>query len=156
MCFASTDLIPAEISTRVRMIKLSDYSPPIVRFIKANQFACLYVFAVDGHRPCKVGHALNLRHRHGLVQEGHVEEITIECVIWCPSAATAALISEDVRHRLGVSAGRAGWWNVEPAVAIDVLRRARAQFPSRGIVEHTAFIAQAAPAGFSVPAVKFA
>lgn len=138
------------------MIKLTDYSLPVLKFIKTNQLACLYVFAVDGHAPCKVGHALNLRHRHGLVQEAHAEEITIESVIWCPSAATAALISEDIRHRLGVAEGRAGWWNVEPAIAIDVTRKACAQFPSRSIIEHTAFIAQAAAAGFAVPAVKFA
>jgi hypothetical protein len=105
-----------------------------------------------GHQPCKVGHALNLRHRHGLVQEAHAEEITIEHITWCPSVATAASIAEDVRHRLGVSAGRAGWWNVEPAVAIAVVRRACAQFPSRGIIEHSAFIVQAASAGFASPA----
>jgi hypothetical protein len=166
------------------LINLADYSPPIIRFIKSNQFACLYVFAVDGHRPCKVGHALNLRHRHGLTQEAHAEPITIECVIWTPSAATAALIAEDIRHRLGVNAGSAGWWNVEPAVAIDVVRKACALFPSRWIVagwwnvepavaidvvrkacalfpsrwivEHEAFIRQAAAAGFTVPAARFA
>jgi hypothetical protein len=91
-----------------------------------------------------------------LVQEAHAEEITIEHLTWCPSVATAALIAEDVRHKLGVTAGRAGWWNVEPAGAIEVVRKACAQFPSRGIVEHEAFLAQAAAAGFSVPAVRFA
>lgn len=138
------------------MIKLADYSPPIVKFIKSNQLACLYVFAVAGHAPCKIGHALNLRHRHGLVQEAHVEEITIEHITWCPSAATAALIAEDIRHKLGISAGRAGWYNIEVPEAIATVRKACAQFPSRGIVEHTAFIAQAATVGFTVPAVKFA
>jgi hypothetical protein len=138
------------------VIKLSDYSPSIVRFIKSNDLACLYVFAVDGHRPCKVGHALNLRHRHGLVQEAHLELITIEFLSWCPSVATAALIAEDVRHRLGVSEGRAGWYNIEPAAAVESVRRACAQFPSRGILEHAAFIAQAASAGFTVPAARLA
>jgi hypothetical protein len=135
------------------VIKLSDYSPAIAKFIKANELAAIYVFAVNGRSPCKIGHALNLRHRHGLTQEAHPETITIEFLTWCPSVATAALIAEDVRHRLGASAGRAGWFNIDPAAATDVVRKACAQFPSRGIIEHAAFIAQAAAVGFSVPAV---
>jgi hypothetical protein len=132
------------------LIKLSDYTPTISRFIKSNQLAAVYVFAVDGRRPCKVGHALNLRHRHGLTQEGHAEEITIEHVTWCPSAATAALIAEDIRHRLGVSDGRAGWYNIEPTAAIEVVRRTCALFPSRNLLEHAVFLAQAAAAGFRI------
>jgi hypothetical protein len=138
------------------LINLSDYSPSIVRFIKSNQLACLYVFAVDGRSPCKIGHALNLRHRHGLVQEAHLEPITIEYLTWCPSVATAALIAEDIRHKLGVSAGRAGWYNIAPGVAVETVRRACAQFPSRGIITHEAFISQAASAGFTVPAARLA
>jgi hypothetical protein len=57
-------------------------------------------------------------------------------VSWRPSAATAALIVEDIRHKLGTPAGGAGWYNIEVAVAIEVVRRACAQFPSRGIIEH--------------------
>jgi hypothetical protein len=78
------------------LIKPADYSPAVLRFIKTNELACLYVFAVAGRQPCKIGHALNLRHRHGLVQEAHAEEITIEHITWCPSAATAALIAENM------------------------------------------------------------
>jgi hypothetical protein len=147
---------PRHVAREITLINLGDYTPAIAKFIKANQLACLYVFAVHGHRPCKVGHALNLRHRHSLIQEGHVEETTIEHLTWCPSAATAALISEDIRHRLGVSAGRAGWYNIAPDVAIETVRRACAQFPSRGILEHEAFLRQAASAGVTVPAVRFA
>jgi hypothetical protein len=138
------------------LIKLADYSPAVLRFIKTNDLACLYVFAVAGCQPCKIGHALSLRHRHGMVQEAHAEEITIEHITWCPSVATAALIAEGVRHKLGVSAGRAGWWYIEPTIAIEIVRKACALFPSRNLVEHAAFIAQAARAGFSVPAVRFA
>ena len=138
------------------MIKLADYSPAVLSFIKTNQLACLYVFAVAGRQPCKIGHALNLRHRHGLVQEAHAEEITIEHITWCPSAATAALIAEGIRHKLGVSTGRAGWYNIQPVLAIETVRKACAQFPSRGIVEHEAFLAQAAAVGFTVPVARFA
>jgi hypothetical protein len=138
------------------LIKLADYSPAILRFIKTNDLACLYVFAVAGRSPCKIGHALNLRHRHGLTQDACPEPITIEYLTWCPSAAVAALISEDARHRLGVTAGRAGWWNIEPAVAIEIMRKACAQFPSRNLIEHAAFIAQAAAVGFTVPAARIA
>lgn len=134
------------------MIKLTDYTRAITRFIKANDFAAIYVFAVNGRPPCKIGHTINLRHRHGLVQEAHPETITIEFLTWCPSAATAALIAEDVRHRLGVSDGRAGWYNIDPAAAIATVRKACSQFPSRRIIEHSAFIAKAA-AGFTVPVV---
>jgi hypothetical protein len=133
-------LIPAGITKGIALIKLSDYSPAVLRFIKTNELACLYVFAIAGRQPCKIGHALNLRHRHGLVQEAHAKEITIEHVTWCPSAATAAL---------GVAEGRAGWWNIDPAAAIEIVRKACALFPSRGIIEHTAFLAQAASAGFA-------
>lgn len=132
------------------MIKLDSYTPSIVRFIKSNGLAAIYVFAIDGHAPTKVGHCLNLRHRHGLVQEAHPEPITIEFLTWCPSVATAALIAEDIRHKLGISKGRAGWHNIEPAAAIETVRKACMQFPSRGMLEHTAFIAQAAAAGFTV------
>jgi hypothetical protein len=138
------------------LIKLADYSPAVLRFIKTNDLAAIYVFAVAGYRPVKIGHTINLRHRHGLTQEGSPEPITIEHLMWTPSVAVAALIAEDVRHRLGVNAGRAGWWNVEPAVAIDVVRRAAARFPSRNIFEHEAFLAKAASAGFAVPVVRFA
>jgi hypothetical protein len=138
------------------LIKLADYSPAVLRFIKTNELACLYVFAVAGRQPCKIGHASSLRHRHGLVQEAHAEEITIEHITWCPSVATAALIAEDIRHKLGVSTGRAGWYNIGIPEAIAVVRKACAQFPSRGIVEHEAFLAQAAAVGFSVPAARFA
>ena len=138
------------------MIKLSDYSPAVLRFIKANDLAAIYVFAIASRRPCKIGHALNLRHRHGLVQEAHAEEITIEFLTWCPSVATAALIAEDVRHRLGVNEGRAGWYNIDPAIAIETVRRACALFPSRKLLEHEIFLAQAASAGFTVPVERFA
>lgn len=90
------------------------------------------------------------------MQEAHAEEITIEHITWCPSAATAALIGEDIRHKLGISAGRAGWYNIEVPEAIAVVRKACAQFPSRGFTEHAAFIAQAAAVGFTVPAARFA
>ena len=138
------------------MIKLADYSPAVLRFIKTNELACLYVFAVAGRQPSKMGHALSLRHRHGLVQEAHAEEITIEHITWCPSVATAALIAEDIRHKLGCSTGRAGWYDIEVPEAIAVVRKTCAQFPSRGIVEHDAFLAQAAAVGFTVPAARFA
>jgi hypothetical protein len=154
--FLSLILIPANLTMGSILIKLSDYSPAVLKFIKTNDLACLYVFAVAGHQPCKIGHALSLRHRHGLVQEAHAEEITIEFLVWCPSAATAALISEDARHRLGGTAGRAGWWNIEPVTAIEVVRKACSMFPSRGILEHAKFIAHATAAGFTVPAARLA
>jgi hypothetical protein len=138
------------------LIKLADYSSATLSFIKSNELACLYVFAVNGRQPCKIGHALNLRHRHNMVQGAHPEPITIEYLTWCPSAATAALIAEDVRHKLGSSTGRAGWYNIGIPEAVAVVRKACAQFPSRSIIEHAAFLAQAAAVGFNELAVKHA
>jgi hypothetical protein len=41
------------------VIKLSDYTPPMLKFIKAHQFACVYVFAINGRKPVKIGRALS-------------------------------------------------------------------------------------------------
>jgi hypothetical protein len=57
----------------------------------------------------------------------------LELLIWCPSAATAALIAEDIRHRLGVTGRAGGWYRIEPAATIEMVRRACSLFPSPGI-----------------------
>jgi hypothetical protein len=86
--------------------------------------ACVYIFAIDGRKPVKIGRALTLKHQLGLVQDAHAEPVTIEHVSWCPSAATAAMIVEDIRHKLGAPVGGAGWYNIEPAATIEAVRKA--------------------------------
>jgi hypothetical protein len=51
------------------LIHLTDYTPSVLKFIKAQQYACVYVFAIDGHKPVKIGRALSLKHQLGLVQD---------------------------------------------------------------------------------------
>jgi hypothetical protein len=133
------------------VIKLDDYPASVLKFLKSNEMAAVFVFSVAERAPCKVGHLLNLKHRFDTVQEGCPDPITIEHLAWCPSAATASLLAEDVRHRLGASGayGHGGWWNVEPLVAISAVRKACAMFPSRGIVTHVVLMQQLACAGFA-------
>jgi hypothetical protein len=126
------------------VISLSGYPLAVLKFIKTNDLACVFVFAVEGGRPCKIGHALNLRYRFDQVRTQHPRQITIEHVAWTPSAATAALIAEDVSHRLAARAMNAGWYHLDVADAVDVVRKACRMFPSTRIVEHTALMAQLA------------
>jgi hypothetical protein len=130
------------------LITLSGYPAPVIKFLKTNGMAAVYIFSVAGRAPCKTGHLLNLKHRFDTVQEGCPDPITIEHLAWCPSAATASLLAEDVKHRLGAS-GYGGWYNVEPLIAISAVRKACAMFPSRGIVTHTVLMQQLARAGFA-------
>jgi hypothetical protein len=120
------------------VINLSDYSPTTLKFIKTNDLACVYILAVEGGRPCKIGHALNLRYRFDQVRTQHPKEITIEHVAWTPSAATAALVS----HRLAARAMNAGWYHLDVADAVAAVRKACRMFPSTRIVEHAALMAQ--------------
>jgi hypothetical protein len=92
------------------VISLADYSPSTLKFLKTRDMACVYVFAVQGDRPVKIGHALSLIYRFDQVQSQHPRQITIEHVAWTPSAATAALIAEDVSHKLAARAANARWW----------------------------------------------
>jgi hypothetical protein len=124
------------------LISLSDYSPTTLKFIKANDLACVFVLAVEGGRPCKIGHALSLKYRFDQVQAQHPKVLTLEHVAWCPSAATAALIAEDISHRLAARAMNAGWYHLDVADAIAAVRKACRQFPSSRIVEHEALMLQ--------------
>jgi hypothetical protein len=76
------------------------------------------------------------------VQAQHPKAITIEHVAWTPSAATAALIAEDISHRLAARAMHAGWYHLDVADAIAAVRKATRLFPSSRIVEHEALMAQ--------------
>jgi hypothetical protein len=125
------------------LIKLTDYSP-----IRSNRLACLFVFAIEGAAPVKIGHALNVPYRLKQVQLGQPRAITIEHLAWVPSAATGALIAEDIRHKLAPREVRAGWYQIEIADAIAVVRKACALFRSRGIVEHEALMQQLADVGY--------
>jgi hypothetical protein len=136
------------------VIYLSDYSPITLKFIKANDLACVFVFAVEGGRPCKIGHALNLKYRFDQVQSQHPRQITIEHIAWTPSAATAALIAEDISHRLAARAMNGGWYHLNVVDAVAAVRRACRMFPSTRIVEHEALMLQLA--GRSRPCVFLA
>jgi hypothetical protein len=124
------------------VIALADYSSTTLQFIKTHDLACVFVLAVEGGRPCKIGHALNLRYRFDQVQAQHPRVLTIEHVAWTPSAATAALIAEDISHRLAARAMNAGWYHLDVADAVAAVRKACRQFPSSRIVEHEALMAQ--------------
>jgi hypothetical protein len=129
------------------VIALADYSPTTLKFIKTNDLACVFVLAVEGGRPCKIGHALNLRYRFDQVQAQHPQALTIEHVAWTPSAATAALIAEDISHRLAARAMNAGWYHLDIADAVGAVRKACRLFPSHRIVEHEALVLQLASHG---------
>jgi hypothetical protein len=126
------------------VISLADYSPTTLKFIKTNDLACVFVFAVEGGRPVTIGHALGLKYRFDQVQSQHPRQITIEHVAWTPSAATAALIVEDIAHRLAARAMHAGWYHVNVADAVGAVRKACRMFPSTRIVEHEALMLQLA------------
>jgi hypothetical protein len=108
------------------VISLADYSPTTLKFIKVNDLACVYVFAVEAGRPCKIGHALGLKYRFDQVQSQHPKALTIEHVAWTPSAATAALIAEDISHRLAARAMRmpAGITSTPPTRSPPCAKRA--------------------------------
>ena len=125
------------------VISLADYSPTTLKFLKSHDLAAVYVFAVEGGRPC----ALGLKYRFDQVQSQHPRQITIEHVAWTPSAATAALIAEDVSHRLAARAMNAGWYHLDVADAIAAVRKACRMFPSTRIVQHEALMAQLASHG---------
>lgn len=126
------------------MIALADYSPTTLKFIKSHDLACVFVLAVEGDRPVKIGHALSLKYRFDQVQSQHPRWITIEHVAWTPSAATAALIVEDISHRLAARAMNAGWYHLDIADAVATVRKACRMFPSTRIVEHEALMLQLA------------
>jgi hypothetical protein len=126
------------------VIHLSDYSPATLKFLKAHDLACVFVLAVEGGRPCKIGHALGLKYRFDQVQSQHPKALTIEHVAWTPSAATAALIVEDISHRLAARAMNAGWYHLDVADAVAAVRKACRMFPSHRIVEHEALMLQLA------------
>jgi hypothetical protein len=112
---------------------------------EVRTLACVFVLAVEGGRPVKIGHALSLKYRFDQVQAQHPKALTIEHVAWTPSAATAALIVEDIAHRLSARAMNAGWYYLDVADAVGAVRRACRQFPSSRIVEHQALMAQLTP-----------
>jgi hypothetical protein len=124
------------------VISLADYTPTTLKFLKSNDLACVFVLAVEGGRPVKIGHALSLKYRFDQVQAQHPRVLTIEHVAWTPSAATAALIVEDISHRLAARAMNAGWYHLDVADAVAAVRKACRQFPSSRIVEHEALMAQ--------------
>jgi hypothetical protein len=124
------------------VIALADYSPTTLKFLKAHDLACVFVLAVEGGRPVKIGHALNLGYRFDQVQAQHPKALTIEHVAWTPSAATAALIAEDIAHRLAARAMNAGWYHLDVADAVAAVRKACRMFPSSRIVEHEALLQQ--------------
>jgi hypothetical protein len=124
------------------VISLADYTPTTLKFLKSNDLACVFVLAVEGGRPVKIGHALSLKYRFDQVQAQHPRVLTIEHVAWTPSAATAALIAEDISHRLAARAMHAGWYHLDVSDAVAAVRKACRQFPSSRIVEHEALMAQ--------------
>jgi hypothetical protein len=124
------------------LISLSDYLPTTLKFIRAHDLAGVFVLAVEGGRPVKIGHALNLRYRFDQVQAQHPKTLTIEHVAWTPSAATAALVVEDISHRLAARAMNAGWYHLDVDDAVGAVRRACRMFPSTRIVEHEALMLQ--------------
>jgi hypothetical protein len=133
------------------VISLADYTPTTLKFLKSNDLACIFVLAVESGRPCKIGHALNLRYRFDQVQSQHPRQITIEHVAWTPSAATAALIVEDTSHRLAARAMNAGWYHLDVADAVAAVRKACRLFPSSRIIEHQALMAQLAGRSVGAP-----
>jgi hypothetical protein len=124
------------------VISLADYTPTTLKFLKSHDLACVFVLGVEGGRPCKIGHALSLKYRFDQVQAQYPKTLTLEHVAWCPSAATAALIAEDISHRLAARAMNAGWYQLDVADAVAAVREACRQFPSSRIVEHEALMAQ--------------
>jgi hypothetical protein len=52
--------------------------------------------------------------------------------------ATAALIAEDVSHKLAARAMNAGWYHLDVSDAIATVRKATRMFPSTPIIEHEA------------------
>jgi hypothetical protein len=126
------------------LISLADYTPTTLKFLKSHDLACVYVIAVESGRPCKIGHALSLKYRFDQVQAQHPKILTIEHIAWTPSAATAALIVEDVSHRLAARAMNARWFHLDVGDAINTVRKACRQFPSSRIVEHNELMSQLA------------
>jgi hypothetical protein len=122
------------------VIYLTDYSPATLKFIRSHDLACVFVLAVEGGRPVKIGHALGLKYRFDRAQAEHPKTLTIEHVARTPSAATAALIVEDIAHKLAPRAMHAGWYHLDVADAVAAVRRACRQFPSHRIVEHEALM----------------
>jgi hypothetical protein len=121
------------------LIQLTDYTSSILKFVKSRQMAFVYVFATEGKPPCKIGYGLNLKNRLEQLQAGRPQRLTIEYIAWCPSTPTAALIAENLRHRLAKFEVRTGWYLKIPE-AIAEVRKACSMFPSFGIIEHGALM----------------
>jgi hypothetical protein len=126
------------------VIHLADYTPTTLKFLKTHDLAAVYVFSTEGDRPCKIGHCLSLPRRFASAQAEHYKALHVEHAVWTPSAATAALIVEDVRHKLGDRAMNGGWFYVGVDDAVAAVRRACRVFPSQRLVEHGTLMAQLA------------
>ena len=96
--------------------------------------ACVFVFAIEGAAPVKIGHALNVPYRlradAARATQGDHHRGTY---LGARAPRRAALLAEDLKS----------------PEAIDVVRKACALFPSRGIVEHDALMRQLADVGYT-------
>jgi hypothetical protein len=124
-------------------IDLADYTPSIKAALKKGGFACVYVAATPGGRPCRVGYALDLVDAFKRLARASPLPIVVDEAIWVPDRSIATTIAQSVLASIAQHRQEGGWHDLSAgSAAIAVQLETCRLYPSATTVPHSHLIAQ--------------